>query len=271
VSGFLRTFADDDYDLQHAADVAVVIPTILRPLLSEALQSVFEQTLQGRIQVLIGVDKPVGDLAVVSQAVQNRPRTCAVQVFYPGYSTSVRHGGLSPAQDGGALRTILTYLANSPYVAYLDDDNWWHPDHLAALCRVIGGADWAFAKRWFVDPLTRDTICVDEWESVGPGKGIFLERFGGFVDPSCLMINKLRCAEAIPLWRLPLVNDLDGRSADRTVFDVLRRYRGSATDTPSVYYQIDTNDGMHADRARRFQSVAHCAGAIADAALPSQA
>ena len=252
MSGYLHTFADDEFGLQHPADVAVVVPSILRPLLADALRSIFAQSLRGRIQILIGVDTPAGELGVVAEACASRPPNCAVQVFYPGYSTSVRHGGLSPAQDGGVLRTVLSYLANSPYVAYLDDDNWWAPDHLEAMLRAIVGADWAYSLRWFVHPVTRRVICVDEWESVGPGRGVFDARFGGFVDPSCLMINKLRCAEAIPLWRVPLPRDRNGKSADRTVFDLLnRRYRGAGTGTASVYYQVDANDGSHRQRLSR--------------------
>ena len=46
---------------QRPADVAVIVPTILRPSLERAVRSVFGQDLSGTIQILIGIDKPAGD------------------------------------------------------------------------------------------------------------------------------------------------------------------------------------------------------------------
>jgi len=54
-----------------------------------------------------------------------------------GYSTSVLNSGIHLASSGGALRSILTYCANSRYVAYLDDDNWWDETHQPSLLAAI--------------------------------------------------------------------------------------------------------------------------------------
>ncbi|MDQ2801780.1 MAG: hypothetical protein M3Y41_03475 [Pseudomonadota bacterium] len=107
-------------------------------------------------------------------------------------------------------------LGNSRHVAYLDDDNWFGPDHLATLLQTIAGVDWAFCRRWMVDGRTDEPICVDEWESVGPGEGVFNQRFGGFVDPNCLMIDKVRCHDVLPAWAIS--NFLNGTGEDRGVF-----------------------------------------------------
>jgi hypothetical protein len=245
--GFLRTYAD--IDLQEPMDAAVVMPTVLRPSLTQALHSIFAQTFPGRIHILIGIDNIRGDLAMIDAACATRPANCAVQVFWPGYSTSVRNGGLTPPGDGGALRAVLTYLANSAYVAYLDDDNWWEPEHLYQLRRAMDDAEWAFALRWFVHPQTRRPVCVDIWESVGPGQGIFNEHFGGFVDPSCLMINKVACPLAPHHWNFPLA--LDPMSADRNVFAFLsRKHKPRGTGRPTVFYTLNVNDGLHKTRLR---------------------
>jgi hypothetical protein len=244
MQGFLRTYADADIDLQSPMDAAVVMPTVLRPTLAPALRGIFAQRFPGRIHILIGIDNIRGDLAMIDAICADRPSHCAVQVFWPGYSTSTRHGGLTPPGDGGALRAILTYLANSPYVAYLDDDNWWEPEHLYQMRRAMDDAEWAFALRWFVHPETRRPICVDIWESVGPGQGIFNESFGGFVDPSCLMINKVACPLAPHHWNFPL--EKDPMSADRNVFAFLKlRHKPRGTGLPSVFYTLNINDGLH--------------------------
>jgi hypothetical protein len=245
MQGFLRTYSDTN--LQQTVDVAVVIPTVLRPQLIRALESIYAQKFQGRIQILVGVDHPRGDLAVIDAACAKPPSHCSVMVFWPGYSTSRRHGGLTPAADGGALRTVLTYLANSPYIAYLDDDYWWGANHLTYTRSALGDADWAFALRWFVHPETRRPVCVDAWESVGPGKGVYADKFGGFVDPNCLMINRLACPSAGLNWNFPLTPA--AMSADRRVFAYLaQNHKGRGTGQPTVFYMLQPNDGMHPRR-----------------------
>ncbi len=202
-ASYFQTHAEADFDLQRPADVAVIMPTIIRPTMKEALQSVFRQAPARRIQILIGIDRPAADVALIEAICAERPAHCCVNVIYPGYSTSLRHGGLHPASDGGVLRCVLTYLANSQYVAYLDDDNWWADNHLSSMLAAIKDHHWAYSLRWFVHPDTRRTICIDQWESVGPGRGVFAQAFGGWVDPNCLMFDKLACHQAIPWCRRP--------------------------------------------------------------------
>lgn len=241
--------AHSGVDLQAPFDVAIVMPTVLRPTIVDALASIFAQRFEGRIQVLVGIDAVRGDPALLARACEGRPANVVVQAFYPGYSTSVRHGGPHPARDGGALRVVLSYLANSRRLAFLDDDNWWHPDHLASMVAALEGHDWAWALRWFVHPHSRRPVCVDEWESVGPGKGCFTTPNGGWVDPNGLMFDKLACEPVLRWWAIPLPGDEKAMSADRHVFHMLNtHYRGRGTGSATVYYQVDESDGMHTCR-----------------------
>jgi hypothetical protein len=48
----------DDYQVQSA--VAVVMPTVLRSTVIRAVQSVFDQDFNGKIQLLIGIDRMFG-------------------------------------------------------------------------------------------------------------------------------------------------------------------------------------------------------------------
>ena len=187
-----------------------------------------------------------------------------------GYSTSVRHGGLYRSQDGGALRTMLTYAANSRFVAYLDDDNWWHESHLALLRAAVEGRDWAYTLRWFVDPDTLEPLALDRWESVGPGRGTFAKDYGGFVDPNSLMIDKLKCQAAVTGWTVPMKTDARGRTADRMVFEQLRRRPFGFTGVPTSYYLLnpaDPNRVAFLDELRHFRA-REGAAALASAKLP---
>jgi hypothetical protein len=231
-------------------DAAVVVPTVGRPTLERALRSVFDQDFPGTIQVLVGVDAwPGGDRARLEALAASAPPNRSLLVFDPGYSTSTRRGGFTPAGTGGALRTVLSYLAHSRLVAYLDDDNWWAPDHLSSLVRAARGRDWAYSLRWYADGSGKP-LCVDAWESVGPDAGAYAGKFGGFVDPSCLLIDKVACEPALRLWCHPLPGDPSGMTTDRTVFEYLRGRRGAGTGRATAFYTLSPSDTNHTIRMR---------------------
>ena len=236
---------------QAPFDAAVVVPTLLRPSLERAVRSIYAQDLDGRIQILVGVDVPAGDETLLGRLAAECPARMALTICALPYSTSARHGGLHPNRYSGALRSILTLAANSRRVAYLDDDNWWAPSHLAMLVAAIEGHDWAFSGRIFVDPETGETIAPDDWESVGPGAGVFAERFGGFVDPSSLMIDKLACHEAVGSWSLAAF--ADGSGEDRLVLERLARLRWRATGGATSFYAMHAHDRNHHARLQRLR------------------
>lgn len=240
-------------DRQTPYAAAIVIPTVLRPSLLRAGRSVFAQRLDGRIQMLIGVDRDLGGRDLLATLRRECPSHVDMDVLDPGYSTARANGGLYSCAFGGSLRSALTLLANSRHVAYLDDDNWVAPDHLATLLETIDDAEWAYCRRWMVDPRTQEPICVDEWESVGPDEGFFNARFGGFVDPGCLMIDKLACHDVVGEWAVSTFEKGDGE--DRRVFDRLRKdHKGRGTRRATSYYVVNEADPIHPWRANWFRS-----------------
>ncbi len=220
-------------------DVAVVMPTIVRPSLLEALTSVYDQTFEGTVQILVGVDSLQGEKSILDRLEDGIPDRMTLTLFDPGYSTSSRHGGIHSARDGGALRTLLSFLAHSRYVTYLDDDNLWHPNHLSHSLKAVEGYDWAYSLRWLVDEDTNRKLTIDKWHSVGPGKGIMRGTSGGFADPNTLIIDKLACADQLYLWSV----EAEGREifagADRNFFDGLARHKSSnGSRRATVYYKM---------------------------------
>lgn len=238
-------------------DVAVVIPTIIRPSLIHTVRSVFQQSFKGPIQILIGIDKRQGDQKILDFLHEHAPENVTITVVDPGYSTSVRHGGIHTARDGGSLRTVLTFLANCRYVAYLDDDNWWHKHHLSSLLEAIEGVEWAFSHRWLVDEDNDEKLTVDKWHSVGPGKGYMNATIGGFVDPNTLMIDKIACADQLHLWSVAYKENADFSGADRKIFEGLsqnKTYRG--TNQATVYYKIRKNNILWSKVSEEFEEKA---------------
>jgi predicted SAM-dependent methyltransferase len=228
-------------------DVAVIMQTLLRPTLPQAVRSVFAQDWPGRIQILIGVDKQGDDSEILRQLISECPERMAITVIDLGYSTFALDGGLSGNPFGGELRTILSFAANSDRLCYLDDDNWWAPHHISGLMAVIPGFDWAFSYRWFVDGHDDRVLCVDDFESVGPGQGLYNEQFGGFVDTNCLMLSRSGCRDILPYWSVPMFSN--GTGEDRTVFQRLRENHSVAWKRePSVYYRLNAARGVHPEK-----------------------
>lgn len=116
--------------------VSVVIPTFERPdLLRRAIASALGQTYPNLEVLVVGdacsvVDAVVGDI--------DDPR--------------LRHENLAThAGDGGATprNYALMMMARGSLIAYLDDDNWWEPDHvqsLVELLRADPAASFAFSS-----------------------------------------------------------------------------------------------------------------------------
>lgn len=68
---------------QEPAAVAVVVPTILRPSLLRAARSVFRQNFAERIHLLIGIDVPLGDRAVLDTIRAECPPHVMLTVLEP--------------------------------------------------------------------------------------------------------------------------------------------------------------------------------------------
>ena len=251
-------------DLQTPFDVGIVTVTVVRETLPQALRSVFAQRFAGRIQVLVGVDRWVGDRAMVEQLRAEAPSHVAVTLLDLGYSTSQRNGGVYPSHYGGALKTMLSYAANSRYVTYLDDDNWYAPDHVATMLEAVAGKAWAFSLRHFVDAGSGTPLCPDTWESLGPDRGVYANAQGGFVDTNCYFIDKLACNDVFPEWAM--TRFAGGTGGDRQVLEKLRGRPFGTNGAHTVFYRTRLV-GLHPYLLWRFR----CAGVDLARYMPPEA
>jgi hypothetical protein len=237
------------------SDVAVAVTTVCRETLLRAVRSVYWQDFTGTVHLLIGIDVDLqGDKARLLQTIEaERPKNVLLTVVDLGYSTSQRHGGVHRCHFGGSLRTILTFAANSEWVAYLDDDDWYLPEHLRLCVEAARGKKWAFSLCWYADSDRSQRLCIDEIESVGPGKGGFAAKFGGFVRPSALIVNKLELPQIHHLWSQSPTAKGDGE--DRLVFAELRKIpEYGQTQAATVCYSLDPKDSNHDRRCEFIRS-----------------
>jgi hypothetical protein len=240
-------------DLQSRFDVGIVMVTVVRETFAQAIRSVFEQQFAGRIQILVGIDRWDGDREAVEQLRGECPSHMAVSTIDLGYSTSQRNGGLYPSHYGGALKTILSYAANSRVVTYLDDDNWYAPHHVASMLAAVAGKAWAFSLRQFVDAQSGTVLCQDTWESMGPGQGVYGKAQGGFVDTNCYFIDKLACNDVFPEWAM--TRFAGGTGGDRQILDRLRNRPWGTNGAHTLFYRTRLA-GLHPYLLWRFK----CAG-----------
>lgn len=95
--------------------VDVIIPTIGRPSLARAVQSVVEQSVDCRVIVVL--DRP-DQISVVREMLDAYPHKL------------ITTGGRSKAANA---RNLGLDAATAPVVAFLDDDDWWEPGRVERL------------------------------------------------------------------------------------------------------------------------------------------
>ncbi len=129
-------------------------------------------------------------------------------------------------------------------VVYLDDADWFKDDQCVLVLAAIEGKKWAFLYSVYADGNTGQELCVDE--SVGVGRGIYAERFGGFVRPNGLAIDKLQLLHLVHLWSCAAFATGDGE--DRLVFEQLRHEPHGCTGVASLCVALDPNSALYARR-----------------------
>ncbi|MFK0117968.1 glycosyltransferase family 2 protein [Streptomyces sp. NPDC090994] len=129
-----------------AALVATVIATHRRPeQLRAAVRSALAQTVRDQVVVVVDDGAGLPDLP-------GDPRLFAVSLS--------RNTGVA-----GVVRNVGIRLTRSRYVAFLDDDNLWEPDHLERALAVLeapGGPDGVYTalRRVLPDGTERDVLSV---------------------------------------------------------------------------------------------------------------
>lgn len=103
--------------------VSVIIPTVDRPeLLAAALGSVAAQAMSAEVEVIV---------------VNDGGRTVAPVVYDWSDRLAVRLVELDRRGGPAAARNVAIQLAAGRYIAFLDDDDLFAPEHLAAGCEPL--------------------------------------------------------------------------------------------------------------------------------------
>ncbi len=181
--------------------VSVIVNTYDRPLmLSRALLSVLKQDFED-FEVLVVHDGPADGNTVEACSRAHR--------LFSGRDVPFTFFGLEENSGYQCVpKNTATTHARGDYIAYLDDDNEWTPNHLSVLVEAIEEGsvwpDFVYGRREYVD--TREV--KEPVLTVGPSpfvpwteearQRLASSPMNNFIDTSDMLIGKG------PLWRLHL-------------------------------------------------------------------
>lgn len=194
------------------AHVACIVPTYRRhDRLLAAIDSILNQTFQDFVIIVVDDGGGLPNLP-------NDPRLFAVSL--------ARNLGIA-----GVVRNIGIRLSQSQYIAFLDDDNTWHPQHLElCLSELKAGQDLVYTA------IARRTIGGRELDIVSAPFDRSTLINEGYVDTSAIVVRR---ADDVRFSRLPRGRTTLPGEDWEFVFRLSRRLRVAHIPTVTVDYLVN--------------------------------
>jgi|SRR5206468_3950112 len=180
--------------------ITVVTATTGDPRVMQAIESVSAQSHKN-IQHLVVLDNPHAP-ADIKAAIRQQ----GVDMIELPYPTG------KDRFNGHRIYGASAFLGKGDFFCFLDEDNWFDPDHIASLLDVVQrGFSWAFSFRKIVD-ADGSFICNDDCESLGKWPAILGDE-DFLVDTSCYFLPRPVAVQSSPIWyrkfRDPHIMDVD--------------------------------------------------------------
>ncbi len=176
------------------SSVTVITASIGRDTLKQTIESVAQQTVSCRHFVFLnGADKPNPLISLPYDAEVIRiPETT---------------GDCGSGPGAGAIYAAAPWLTNSDYVCYLNDDDWFEPEHVATLLALAEEyrLHWAYSLRRFVN-LQGDIIGEDNFDSLGHYPCLY-DPADFLVDNSCFLVRTSLARKYGHEWHTPRFSD----------------------------------------------------------------
>ena len=167
--------------------VTVVTPTTGNACILRAIESVANQSHKN-VQHLIVIDKPEAP-----EEIKAAIRQCKVDVIELPYATG------KDRFLGHRIIGASAFIGKGDFFCYLDEDNWFDTDHIAALLDVINrGFAWAYSLRKIVD-RDGNFICNDDCESLGKWPSV-LNPQDYLIDTNCYFLPRMAAVISSPVW-----------------------------------------------------------------------
>ncbi len=207
--------------------VTVITSSIGRSELRQCIESVRAQTHPARHMIYVNGPKYHGAAQLVLREYPD------VHAFYLPEETG-DYG------TGGSMADVFAaapFLTRSDWVFYLDDDNFYEPDHIQSVMTMVKEhhLEWAYSLRRLVDK-DGQYICDDDWCSIGAYQPRLANPGTRILDNSCFAVSRRLAQRYALAWTvLPIV-------ADRCFQMVLTEngHRHGCTAIASVNYRLGT-------------------------------
>ena len=153
--------------------IQVITPTIGTKHLQQAIDSVKNQTI------------PTEHLIVCDGRVDNE-----FQIHDNGSVVMLTENTGHDGYNGHRIYAAFPMLTDADYILFLDEDNWFEPDHVEKLVNFIQERDlqWAYSLRNIVSQ-TGKFVIPDNCESLGIWPSIFPPNHH-FVDTNCYCFKR---------------------------------------------------------------------------------
>jgi glycosyltransferase involved in cell wall biosynthesis len=138
--------------------VAVVTPTICSEHLNQCLQSVQNQTYDNIIHYIFVDGREHVDMANAHiDKARDRKQISKITL----------DENIGKGWYGHRVYSACSFLVNADVICYLDEDNWFDPEHVEKLvAKIEKGYEWAYSLRKIYDK-NGEFLCEDNCESLG--------------------------------------------------------------------------------------------------------
>ena len=214
--------------ISEPLSAVVIIPTTGNPLARYAIESVINQTYK-KTKALVVVD---GEKFAAKSNIMTMDYYSTEKVETVTLKTNVGSDGFY----GHRIYAAFTHLVNEDYIFYLDEDNWFDPEHVESQIDNIekNNYDWSYSLRKICDRSGKH-IVNDDCESLGKWKtyhGV------NHADTSSYCLKKKTAIPVSSAWH-------GGWGQDRVFLATLDKYfpNYGCTGKYSLNYRIDGNEG----------------------------
>lgn len=206
--------------------VVVITPTVGNSKLLDAVESVKNQTYKN-IKHLIVVD-----------GLEFLPKVGALSLptVNNGVLTVTPNNTGAKGYYGHRIYAAYPQLVDEDYVAFLDEDNWYKPNHIESLVDLIesNNYDWVHSLRSIYSE-DKSFVVDDNCEALGKYPIYGNEKNGHLVDTSSFLFNRSFIIRCSGIWH-------HGWGGDRNFLNVVGgSSRWDGTGEHTLCYRLDGN------------------------------
>jgi glycosyltransferase involved in cell wall biosynthesis len=212
--------------------VVVITPTVGSAKLADAVESVANQTYKNLTHLLV-IDGAKEYLEQFNKNLVHQDKdNWNLEFMFLPYNTGAN------GFNGQRIYASIPHLLNADYVFFLDEDNWYEPDHVKTLVSKIEeeNLDWAYSLRKAYTP-DKQYIADDNCESLGKWPIYFTHNDPQYlIDTSTFAFKRQFIKATCHLWHSGAWGE------DRRFFYAIKdKSKWNTTGKHTLCYRVDNN------------------------------